>query len=190
MSEPIHPESRANICTITYLAALAVMLFVLALLLGSCDTSKRLQIIKAKHPRAAAKFCAEEYPIVEKVSVRVDTVTTYELVPGVPVYLDCDSAIKYRTDTNKVLVRVPCPDQQLITHWVTKDSIVTQMSTAALDTANRASAVWRGKYEAVKTTRDRLWWAAGIGWALILGSVAWKFFGGRMRLISGARNTG
>lgn len=174
-TERLAPESCNAISTICYLTGLGLLLTV-AVLTCSCNPTKRLRAIDAKHPLATATFCAERFPVTENTTVRVDTVTDVQYLPAEPYYIDCDSARLHRTDTGRLLVHVPCPPAQLITRLVTKDSIVRVENRAAIVAARLTADKWQAKHETVIKWRNRFAWAAGIGWILIIGTVLIRLF--------------
>lgn len=180
--ERLHPETRSSIMSIMYVGLLAIMLF-LAALFSSCSATKRLRWINANHPQASAQFYAERYPVIEKTEVRIDTVTNIAYMPSEVMYVDCDSAALHRTETGRLLVSIPCPPTQLITHLVTKDSIVRVENRAALEASRLQLADVQKKYESCRKWRNYAMCYSGFLTFILLVFAAFKVWGLKGRLV-------
>lgn len=186
----------------TFLIVLAAVLAFAFILLCSCGTTQRKFIAYAdKHPDELTKLCALRVP------VKVQTKTDIRRLPGKPVKVpgpvryvtaNCDSAKK----AGAKIVRVPVPTYlQVDTVAITSE--IERENTAAIDAMKqlnakdlaaaqeRISAADKSRMQTelrLETTskrKNQFMWAAIAGWAIVLGSAALKFFGGRFKALGG-----
>jgi uncharacterized lipoprotein YehR (DUF1307 family) len=108
---------------------IAVAAIILALWLCGCSHEKQAQKFFAEHPDKLADKCAAIFPVhdstIVRDSVRFDTL----YMEGVPVILRDSFYIKGDTIIKQVIKQ--CPQSQIITKYVNRDSIIYRRDGAA-----------------------------------------------------------
>jgi len=75
----------------------AATFFLVVMFLASCMTPKKAAETLNKHPKEAAEFCAENYPVKDSIIFKVDTVTTIDTT--VLEVIEVDTLWKVYNDT-------------------------------------------------------------------------------------------
>lgn len=151
---------------------------IIILLFASCNPVKKALKVAHDNPKEFAAFCAEAFPVTEKVtvkdSIRFDT-----------MYLQSDPVTVYETINDTVYKTVSMPGTTyFVTKTVTKDSTIIRVDNAALQAKQKQNddlIVVNKKLVTDKAKAD--WWkrACLITWgilaAFIIGWIIAKIYG-------------
>jgi hypothetical protein len=144
------------------------------LLFASCYTehqaTRQISKIAIKQPQVLSRYCAIAFPIL--IDTHTDTTTIIDTVTLPPVYIDVDC------DSNKGIVKVPCPPCKEAYKYRTIRTTVTNTNTAAIDSMRRHVT---GKDKAISDLQSKLdranekidkrkfWiWGCCVTWGLML----------------------
>lgn len=142
--------------------------------LSSCSTERRairqVSQVSIDHPQVLSRYCAKAYPIT--TDTHTDTTTLIDTVTLPPVYIEVDC------DSNKGVVKVPCPPGKVVYKDRVINTVKTETNTAAIDSMHRFVAGKNAKITDLQSKLDRangkidkrkFWiWGACITWGLML----------------------
>lgn len=177
---------RVVIVVLCMLAAVAVML-----LFVGCSPTKRLTNLHVKYPDAGLKVCASLYPAETKVVRSTEYVMGEAVNHYDTVQIDCDSVVaSYRgshvaTSGNVAtsrMVRIPCPPSTVRIDTVKLTTNTVTVDTKKVNQLTKDNAGLQAEFERVQGGRNVWRWIAIGALVVVLGGLALKVFGSKIRL--------
>lgn len=170
-----------------------IIIFTMFAAVCGCNTErqaiKKISSISARANAAARKACTTLFPPEVTVIHDTATKTVVELRKGDPVtvysYIDCDSAKKTGVK------RVPCPpsvhtvDTLFVTTTITNNITKTVLNREKEKVLQAELDKKTQECEKMEDGRNTWRWIGLAALLVIVGSVVWKFFGGKLKGLFG-----